>query len=209
MTVGTSLFYLRLAQVCQNYKEPMRELLPGRERGRPQSISNQTHAQLFCWTPQRSEIISTMGRPQPPLMSDRGLGSEGTSKPEPGSHTLPRTEPDKTVTVSEIWSLGDSSACRILLVTSSLTTSRTSSSFSAGKRSASWSRAWRAIVTTSGSGTSLRSISAFIKSRSVLVSHAGIKYPRSRVVTLCKVVQLFEATLLAKKEACALDWSRA
>jgi hypothetical protein len=112
--------------------------------------------------PQRSEIVSTMGRPHPPLMSGRGQGSEGASKPEPGSHTLPRTEPAETGTVSEIWSSGESSAWRILLVTSSLTTSRTSSSFSCGKRSTSWSRAWRAVVTTSGLGSRLRSISVTI-----------------------------------------------
>jgi hypothetical protein len=131
-----------------------------------QSISNQTHAQLFCSTPQRSEIVSTIGRPHPPLRPGHGRGSDGTSKPGPASHTLPRTEPAETLTVSEMWSFGESPAWRILLVTSSLTTSRTSSSFSGDKRSASRSRVWRAVVTTSGSGASLRSISASInKSR--------------------------------------------
>src|SRR5215216_3630591 len=78
----------------------------------------------------------------------------------------PHTEPAETLSVSEMWSFGESPAWRILLVTSSLTTSRTSSSFSGGKRSASRSRVWRAVVTTSGSGASLRSISASInKSR--------------------------------------------
>src|SRR5215213_4580360 len=70
--------------------EPTSRLLPGRGREMPQSISNQTHGWLFPSTPQRSEIVSTMGRPHPPLMSDLGQGSEGTSKPGPGSHTLPR-----------------------------------------------------------------------------------------------------------------------
>ncbi len=103
-----------------------------------QSISNHTHACLFPSTPQRSEIVSTMGKPHPPLRSERGLGSEGILKPGPGSHTLPRTAPSETVTVSEIWSSAESPAWRMLLVTSSLTTSRTSSSFSGGKRSVSW-----------------------------------------------------------------------
>src|SRR5215216_6179309 len=93
----------------------------------PQSISNQTHAQPLRSTPQRSEILSRMGRPHPPLQSVLGLGSEGFSKPGPGSHTLPRTEPSEITTVSEICSSGDSPAWRTLLVTSSLTTSRTAS----------------------------------------------------------------------------------
>src|SRR5918998_5480521 len=98
-----------------------------------QSISNHTHVCLFCSTPQRSETVSTMGRPHPPLRSDRGQGSEDASKPGPGSHTFPRTELAETVTVSEIWSSGESPAWRMLLVTSSLTTNRTYSSFSGGK----------------------------------------------------------------------------
>jgi hypothetical protein len=144
-------------EVCEK-EEPTSRLLPGRGKQVSQSISNQTHAQLFCSTPQRSEIVSTIGRPHPPLRPGRGRGSDGTSKPGPASHTLPRTEPAETLTVSEMWSFGESPAWRILLVTSSLTTSRTSSSFSGDRRSASRSRVWRAVVTTSGSGASLRAI---------------------------------------------------
>src|SRR5215217_524165 len=141
---------------------PTSILLLGRGKQVSQSISNQTHAQLFCSTPQRSDIVSTIGRPHPPFRSGCGRGSDSTSKPGPESHTLPRTEPAETLTVSEIWSFDESPAWRILLVTNSLTTSRTSSSFSGGKRSVSRSRVWRAVVTTSGSGASLRSISASI-----------------------------------------------
>ena len=75
-----------------------------------QSSSNQTQVWLFRSTPQRSEILSIMGRPHPPLRSGRGEGSDGTSKPGPGSHTLPHTEPAETVTVSEMWSWGESLA---------------------------------------------------------------------------------------------------
>src|SRR4051794_33941103 len=64
------------------------------------------------------------GQAHPPLKSDRGHGSEGILKPEPGSHNLPCTEPAETVTESEIWSSGESPAWRMLLVTSSLTTRR-------------------------------------------------------------------------------------
>src|SRR5829696_8198839 len=67
----------------------------------PQSISNHTHAQPLRSTPQRSEILSRMGRPHPPLKSVLGLGSEGFSKPGPGSHTPPRTEPSEITTVTE------------------------------------------------------------------------------------------------------------
>jgi hypothetical protein len=76
----------------------------------PQSISNHTHAQPSRSTPQRSEILSTMGRPHPPLKSVLGLGSEGFLKPGPGSHTLPRTDLSEITTVSEICSSGDSLA---------------------------------------------------------------------------------------------------
>src|SRR5215212_5057660 len=118
------------------------------------SISNQTQAPLF---------LSTIGKPHPPCRPPgRGRGSESASKPEPGSHTLPRTEPAETATESEIWSFGKSPACRMLLVTSSLTTSRTSSSFAGGNRSLSPSRVWRAVVMTSGSGANLRFTSASI-----------------------------------------------
>ena len=141
---------------------PTSRLLPRRGKQVSQSISNQTHAQLFCSTPQRSDIVSTIGRPHPPFRPGCGRGSDSTSKPGPESHTLPRTDPAETLTVSEIRSVGKRPAWRILLVTSSLTTSLTSSSFSGGKRFVSRSRVWRAVVTTSGSGASLRSISAFI-----------------------------------------------
>src|SRR5215218_7065148 len=164
-------------------EESTSRLLLGRGEQVSQSISNQTHVQLFCSTPQRSEIVSTIGKPHPPLWPGCRRGSDCTSKPGPESHTLPRTEPAETVTVSEIWSLGESPAWRILLVTSSLTTSRTSSSFSDGKRSASRSRAWRPVVTTAGSGTSLTSISAFIKKSQRIGQHRMRLYPRSRIVT--------------------------
>src|SRR5215217_7354928 len=127
-------------------------------KGVSQSISNQTHVCLFRSTPQRSEIISTMGRPHPPLRSGRGPSSDGTSKPGPGSHTLPRIEPAETVTVSKIWSWGESLAWRTLLVTSSLTTSRTSSSFSGGTRPLTSSRECRAAEMASELEVSLRSI---------------------------------------------------
>jgi hypothetical protein len=155
-----------------------------------QSISNQTHAWLFRSTPQRSEIVSTMGRPHPLLKSDRGQGSEGPSKPGPGSHTLPRTEPAETVTVSEMWSLGESPAWRILLVTSSLTTNRTPSSFSGGKRFASRSRAWRAVATTSGSGASLRSISASIEKSQRVGQHCKHYVPSITPCYTSMAVQL-------------------
>src|SRR5918994_1560958 len=170
-----------------------------------QSISNQTHACLFPSTPQRSEIVSTMGRPHPPLRSERGLGSGGILKPGPGSHTLPCTAPSETVTVSEIWSSAESPAWRMLLVTSSLTTSRTSSSFSDGKRSVSWSRAWRAVVTTSGSGANLRSISAIIK-KPQGIGHDCKRYVPS--VTCRYTSHGCAAALLAKTEAYTLDWLR-
>src|SRR5215203_2124667 len=88
-------------------EEPTSGFIPGRRGKVSQSISNQTHACRFRSTPQRSEIVSTMGRPHPPLRSGRGEGSDGTSKPGPGSHTLPCTEPDETATVSEICSSGE------------------------------------------------------------------------------------------------------
>jgi hypothetical protein len=162
---------LGFSRAHENNKEPTRELSPERERVLLQSISNQTHDQPLCSTPQRSEILSTMGRPHPPLKSVRGLGSEGLSKPGPGSHTLPRTDLPETITESKIWSFSESAAWRTLLATSSLTTSRAFSSFSGGKRSASRSRAWRAFVTTSGSGSSLRSISATIKKPQQIGQH--------------------------------------
>jgi hypothetical protein len=155
-----------------------------------QSISNQTHTQLFCSTPQRSETVSTIGRPHPPLRPGCGRGSDAISKPGPESHTLPRTEPAETLTVSEIWSFGESPAWRILFVTSSLTTSRTSSSFSGGKWSASRSRVWRAVATTSGSGASLRSISASIDKSQRIGQHGKPYVPSSRVVTRRMAVQL-------------------
>src|SRR5918993_916138 len=170
-----------------------------------QSISNHTHACLFPSTPQRSEIVSTMGRPHPPLRSERGLGSEGIPKPGPGSHTLPRTASSETVTVREICSSGESPAWRMLLVTSSLTTSRTSSSFSGGKRSVSWSRAWRAVVTTSGSGSSLRSISAIIKKPQQISQHCKRYVPS---VTCRYTSHGCAAAQLAKTEAYTLDWLR-
>jgi hypothetical protein len=108
--------------------------------------------------PQRSEILSTIGKPQPPLKSGRGPGLEGTSKPEPGSSTFPRTEPPLAVTTTRILSLGESPAWRMLLVTSSFTTNRRSSSFVGGKKPASRFRAWRAVEGAPGSGVSFRSI---------------------------------------------------
>jgi hypothetical protein len=129
-------------------------------RSLAQSISNQTHTQLFRSTPQRSEMLSTIGSPHPPLKSARGRVTEGTLKPEPGSRTLPRTASPDTATESEILSFGKSPAWRILLATSSLTAGRTSSNFSGGKSSASGSRALRAVRATSGLGASLRSILA-------------------------------------------------
>src|SRR5919112_847131 len=167
-----------------------------------QSISNQTHTWRLRSTPQRSEIVSTMGKPHPPLMSERGEGSEGTSKPEPASHPLPRTEPAETFTVSEIWSLVESPAWTILLVTNSLTTSRTSSSFSAGKRSASPSRAWRAVVTTSGSGANLTSISASIK-KSQRIGQHRMRYVPS--VTRRYTAYGCAVAPLAKRELYTLD----
>src|SRR5919199_6818973 len=155
------------------------------------------HAWLFRSTPQRSEIVSTMGRPHPPLRSGRGQGSERTSKPGPGSHTFPRTEPAETVTVSEIRSLGESPAWRILLVTSSLTTNRTSSSFSGGKRFASRSRAWRALVMTSGLGASFRSISASIKKSQHIGQHCKHYVPS---VTHRYTSHGCVAAVLAKRE---------
>lgn len=162
----------------------------GRGKQLSQSISNQTHVKLFCSTPQRSEIVSTIGRPHPPLRPGCGRGSDGTSKPGPESHTLPRTEPAETLTVSEIWSFGESPAWRILLVTSSLTTSRTPSTFSGGKRSASRSRVWRAVVTTSGSGASLRSISASINKSQRQPAWQECYVPSLRVITRRTAVQL-------------------
>jgi hypothetical protein len=103
---------LGFSRAHENNKEPTRELLPERERVLLQSISNQTHDQPICSTPQRSEILSTMGRPHPPLKSVRGLGSEGSSKPGPGSHTLPRTDLPETITESKIWSFSESPAWR-------------------------------------------------------------------------------------------------
>src|SRR5215203_362778 len=167
-----------------------------------QSISNHTHACLFSSTPQRSEIVSTIGRPHPPLRSGRGQGSEGIPKPGPGSHTLPRTAPSETVTVSEIWSSAESPAWRMLLVTSSLTTSRTSSSFSGGKISVSWSRAWRADVTTSGSGASLRSISAIIKKPQQIGQHCKRYVPS---VTCRYTSHGCAASQLARTEAYTLN----
>src|SRR5919202_4652493 len=171
-----------------------------------QSISNQTHAWLFRSTPQRSEIVSTMGRPHPPLRSGRGQGSERISKPGPGSHTFPRTEPAETLTISEIRSLGESPAWRILLVTSSLTTNRTSSSFSGGKRFGSRSRAWRAVVTTSGLGASFRSISASITwLPSRVEEHRPSKnYPQPYGITHYVAMQL----LHWRKERCISYTSR-
>ncbi len=147
-----------------------------------------------------------MGRPHPPLRSGRGPSSAGIPKPEPGSHTLPRTEPAETVTVSEIWSSGESPAWRMLLVTSSLTTSRTSSSFSGGKRFASRSRAWRAVVTTSGSGASLTSISATIKKSQRIGQHCRRYLPsvRRRYTPHGRA-----AALLAKRGLFTLRWLRA
>ena len=152
-----------------------------------QSISNHTHACLFPSIPQRSEIVSTIGRPHPPLRSERRLGSEGIRKPGPGSHTPARTAPSETVTVREIWSSGESPAWRMLLVTSSLTTSLTSSSFSGGKRFASWSRAWRAVVTTSGSGAVSDRSQLTSKSHKVSATIANAMYPRSRVVHVARL----------------------
>jgi hypothetical protein len=43
-----------------------------------------------------------MGRPHPPLKSVLGCGSEGFSKPGPGSHTIPCTSPSEITTASEI-----------------------------------------------------------------------------------------------------------
>src|SRR5215210_7310993 len=153
----------------------------------PQSISNQTHAQPLRSTPQRSEILSRMGRPHPPLKSVLGLGSEGFSKPGPGSHTLPRTAPSEITIASEICSSGDSPAWRTLLVTSSLTTNRTSSSFSGGKTVSSRSRQRRAAKTASGLGVSLRSIC-------VTESRAGsvrvTTYPRYYVFTFTRKLVL-------------------
>ena len=142
-----------------------------------------------------------MGRPHPPLRSGRGQGSEGASKPGPGSHTLPRTEPAETLTISEIRSSGESPAWRILLVTSSLTTSRTFSSFADGKRSVSRSRAWRAVVTTSGSGTSLRSISASIKKLQRIGQHCEHYVPS---VTHPYTPHGYTAARLAKREVYTL-----
>src|SRR5215208_7080384 len=158
-------------------EESTSRLSPERGSETSQSISNHTHACLLRSTSQRSEIVSTMGRPHPPLRSSCGQGFEGASKPGPGSHTLPRTELAETDTVREICSSHESPAWRMLLVTSSLTTSRTSSSFSGGKRSASRSRAWRAVVTTSGSGVSLTSISATIKNLQRIVHHCKCYLP--------------------------------
>jgi hypothetical protein len=146
-----------------------------------QSISNQTQARLFRSTPQRSEILSTIGKPHPPFRPGRGRGSESTLKPEPGSHTLPRTEPAVTATESEIWSSGEIPAWRMLLVTSSLTTSRTSSSFPGDNRSLNPSRAWRAVVTTSGSGANIRFTSASIARLTPKSCGIGYEIPSTRI----------------------------
>src|SRR5215204_3417583 len=124
-----------------------------------------------------------MGRPHPPLKSVLGLGAEGFSKPGPGSHTIPRTDRSEITTASEICSSGDSPAWRTLLVTSSLTISRTSSSFSRGKTPSSRSRVWRAAKTASEVGVSLRSI-CVIESRAE--SARVTTYPRYYVYTLIR-----------------------
>jgi len=98
--------------------------------GMSQSISNHTHAQLFRSTPQRPDSLPTVGRPHPPLRSGRGPSFEGIRKPGPGSHTLPRPDSAEASTESQIWASGERPAWRTLLVASSFTTSRTSSSFS-------------------------------------------------------------------------------
>src|SRR5215207_4270579 len=161
----------------------MRELLPGRETVLSQSISNQTHAQPLRSTSQRSEILSTIGRPHPPLKSVLGLGAEGFSKPGPRSHTLRRTDPSEITTASEICSSAESPAWRTLLVTSSLTISRTSSSFSGTNKPSRRSKEWRAAKTASELGVSLRSIC-------VTESRAGsvrvTTYPRYYVYTLTR-----------------------
>ena len=150
-----------------------------------QSISNHTHAHPLRSTPQRSEILSTMGRPHPPLKSILGFGSEGFLKPGPGSHTVPRTDPSQITTVSEMRWSGESPAWRTLLVSNSLTTSRTSSSFSGGKPSSSRSRRWRAAEPASELGESLKSI-CVTKSRAESVGVTS--YPRYYALSPIKTI---------------------
>src|SRR5215204_2560714 len=88
-------------------------------------------------------------------------------------------------------SLGGSPAWRTLLVTSSLATSRTSSSFSGSKPPSNRSREWRAAKPASELGVSLRSISAFIKKPQRIDQHCKRYVPSvTRGYTLHRSVRL-------------------
>jgi hypothetical protein len=66
------------------------------------NLEPNAHVTVLLDSPTIRDRLDDGQRPHPLLRSGRGRGSEGTSKPGAGSHTLPRTEPAETVTVSEI-----------------------------------------------------------------------------------------------------------